>query len=99
MHFILHFLLIQDVFSAMSYNKSGKLQKVVGSNIYAHFTVPVIFFTVQKSIDNRITITTKLAIKLSLNHPHRRYATMADTLKSIWKNTATGCLKKVHLIF
>ena len=32
-------------------------------------------------------------MKLSLNHPHNKYATIADTLNSMWKNTATGCLK------
>ena len=51
------------------------------------------FLTVQKSMDNKMTMTTKLAIKLSLNQPHKRYATIADNLKAKWKNTAIGCLQ------
>ena len=56
--------------------------------------IPVIFFTVQKSIDKSSTMMTKLIIKLLLNQPHNKYVTMAKTRKTKWKNTANGCLKK-----
>jgi len=41
----------------------------------------VTFLTVQKSNDNSITMTIKFVIKLSLNHPHRRYAIIDATRK------------------
>lgn len=57
------------------------------------YHIPVIFFTVQKSIDrSRITIT-KLVMKLLPNNSHRIYTTTADTLKARWKNVTYGCLK------
>lgn len=48
----------------------------------SEFFLPVIFLTVQKSADRSSTIMIKLVMKLSLNHPHSRYVTIARHRKS-----------------
>lgn len=55
-------------------------------------SLPVMFFTVQKSHESRRIIVTMQAMKLPLTISESRYTTMALTLKKRWKKAATGCL-------
>ena len=55
--------------------------------------IPVIFLTAQKSMDNIITMITKLVTKLFMKKSHMKYKKMAADRKNKWKNTANGCLK------
>jgi hypothetical protein len=57
------------------------------------YYIPVIFFTVQKSIDKSRTTMTKLVMKLLPNNSQSIYTTIASTLKARWKNVTYGCLK------
>lgn len=49
--------------------------------------------TAQKSMDNIITMITKLVTKLFMKKSHMKYKKMAADRKNTWKNTANGCLK------
>lgn len=53
---------------------------------------PVIFFTVQKSNDNKMIIMTNMVMKFVMNKVEKMYNTMARVRKSKWNNNPKGCL-------
>lgn len=55
-------------------------------------SLPVMFFTAQKSHDRSRMMVTIQAMKLLDTSSHRRYTSMALTRKNRWKNDAMGCL-------
>lgn len=57
--------------------------------------LPVIFFTVQKSMDSNKIINTKLVIKLTPKIPETKYMNIAAPRKARWKNVTYGCLKHI----
>lgn len=52
------------------------------------------FFTVQKSADNKSTMKTKLVIKLLVNNPQKMYTAIAVPRKNMWKKVTYGWLKE-----